>query len=350
MPTRWVLHVDLDQFVAAVEIRRRPELAGRPVVIGGRGDPTERAVVATASYEAREFGIRSGTPLRTAARRCPDAVFLPADNPAYEAASDEVMAVLRSFPVVVEVMGWDEAFLGVGTDDPEALARDVQHAVAERTGLSCTVGIGDNTLRAKIATEFGKPAGTFRLTRHNWFATMGDRPTTALWGIGTRTARRLSELGHRTVTELAEARPGELAERIGPAMGPYYVQLARGIGREEVSDAPHVARSRSRETTFQTDLDDWALVGEEIAALARRVADDVAAEGRPAVRIGVKLRFAPFLTRGRSATLPAPTSAPEELVTGALAVLDLFEEGHRTRPVRLAGVRAEFPPPCPQQP
>ncbi|ODU03709.1 MAG: DNA polymerase IV [Pseudonocardia sp. SCN 72-86] len=342
---RWVLHVDLDQFIAAVEVRRRPELAGLPVVVGGRGDPTERAVVATASYEVREFGVRSGMPLRTAAKRCPGAVFLPADNPAYEEASDEVMTVLRSLPVIVEVMGWDEAFLGAVTDDPEALAQDVQRAVSERTGLSCTVGIGDNTLRAKIATEFGKPAGTFRLTRHNWFATMGDRPTTALWGIGTRTARRLAELGYRTVTELAEARPGDLAERIGPAMGPYFVQLARGIGREEVSDAPHVARSRSRETTFQTDLDDWAAVGEEIAALARRVADDVAAEGRPAVRIGVKLRFVPFTTRGRSATLPAPASAPEELVAGALAVLDLFEERYRTRPVRLAGVRAEFPPP-----
>ncbi|AEA26106.1 DNA polymerase IV [Pseudonocardia dioxanivorans CB1190] len=344
-PTRWVLHVDLDQFIAAVEVRRRPELAGRPVVVGGNGDPSERAVVATASYEAREFGVRSGMPLRVAARRCPDAVFLPSDGPAYEEASERVMAVLRSFPVVVEVLGWDEAFLGAVTDDPEALAHDVQRAVTERTGLSCTVGIGDNTLRAKIATEFGKPAGTFRLTRFNWFATMGDRPTTALWGIGTRTARRLTELGYTTVTELAEARPSDLAERIGPAMGPYYVQLARGIGREEVSDAPHVARSRSRETTFQQNLESWAAVREEVAALALRVADDVRAEGRPALRVGVKVRFAPFTTRGRSATLPAPTSDPDDLVAAALAVLDLFEERNRQRPVRLLGVRAEFGPP-----
>ena len=129
----WVLHVDLDQFLAAVEVLRRPELAGRPVVVGGDGDPARpRQVVATASYEARAFGVRSGMPLRPAARRCPDAVFLPSDRPAYDAASAEVMATLRSFPVVVEVWGWDEAFVGAVTDDPEALARAVQAAGARR--------------------------------------------------------------------------------------------------------------------------------------------------------------------------------------------------------------------------
>ena len=340
-PSPWVLHVDLDQFIAAVEVLRRPELAGRPVVVGGNGDPSERAVVATASYEAREFGVRSGLPLRLAARRCPDAVFLPSDGPAYDEASQRVVAVLRSFPVVVEVLGWDEAFLGAVTDDPEALARDVQRAVLERTGLSCTVGIGDNTLRAKIATEFGKPAGVFRLTRFNWFAVMGDRPTDALWGIGSRTARKLAELGLTTVTELAEARPSELAERLGPAMGPYYVQLARGLGREEVVGTPHVARSRSRETTFQRNLT-WDELRDEIVELAQRVAADVAAEGRPAARVGVKVRFAPFSTRSRSATLTAPTSDPAELEAAALAVLDLFEPRYRDREVRLLGVRAEL--------
>lgn len=341
---RWVLHVDLDQFIAAVEVLRRPELAGRPVVVGGNGDPTERAVVATASYEAREFGVHSGMALRLAARRCPGAVFLPSDAPAYEEASAQVMDVLRSFPLVVEELGWDEAFLGAVTDDPQVLAHEVQQAVLDRTALSCTVGIGDNTLRAKIATGFGKPAGTFRLTRYNWFAVMGDRPTDALWGVGSRTARKLAELGLTTVTELAQARPSELAERLGPAMGPYYVQLGRGLGREEVVGTPRVARSRSRETTFQQNIG-WARVPAEVAVLARRVAADVAAEGRPAVRIGVKVRFAPFTTRSRSATLPAPTSDPARIEDAALAVLDLFEPRHREREVRLLGVRAEFPPP-----
>src|ERR671915_644726 len=129
----WVLHVDIDQFLAAVEILRRPELAGHPVVVGGDGNPNRpRQVVATASYEARAFGVRSGMPLRTAARKCPDAVFLPSDPEAYEEASERVMATLREFPVVVEVYGWDEAFLGADTDDPETLAREIQHAVTAR--------------------------------------------------------------------------------------------------------------------------------------------------------------------------------------------------------------------------
>ncbi|HEY4418010.1 MAG TPA: DNA polymerase IV, partial [Pseudonocardia sp.] len=183
----WVLHVDLDQFIAAVEILRRPELAGLPVVVGGKGDPTQRAVVASASYEARAHGVRSGLPMRTAVKRCPDAVFLPADNPHYEEVSAEVMATLRGFDgVVIEVMGWDEAFVGAHTDDPEALARAIRAAVLARTRLSCSVGIGDNMLRAKLATEFAKPGtgdGVFRLTAANWDEVMAHRPTRALWGI-----------------------------------------------------------------------------------------------------------------------------------------------------------------------
>ena len=154
----WVLHVDMDQFIAAVEILRRPELAGLPVIVGGRGDPTERAVVSTATYEAREFGIRSGMPLKLAVRRCPDAVLLPVDAPAYEAASAVVMDTLRAIPgAVVEVLGWDEAFVGIETDDPEEVARTIQADVLEATQLHCSVGIGDTKVRAKIATEFGKP-------------------------------------------------------------------------------------------------------------------------------------------------------------------------------------------------
>lgn len=164
--TAWVLHVDMDQFIAAVEVLRRPELAGVPVIVGGRGDPTERAVVSTASYEARAFGIGSGMPLKIAARKAPpDAVFLPVDHAAYEQASEDVMTTLRGLPgVVLEVIGWDECFLGVETDDPESVARSAQAAVLAATGLHCSVGVGDNKIRAKIATEFGKPRGTFRLT------------------------------------------------------------------------------------------------------------------------------------------------------------------------------------------
>src|SRR5262245_24881488 len=205
---RWILHVDLDEFLAAVEVRRHPELRGRPVVVGGNGDPTQpRQVVATASYEAREFGIHSGMPLRTAVRRCPDAVFLPSDKPTYDDASAEVMDVLRRFPVVVEVWGWDEAAVGTDTDDPETLAAELQRAVLAATGLHCSIGIGDNKLRAKTATAFAKPAGRYRLTADNWLEGMGDRPTAALWSGGTKTARKLAELGTDTDRQRASADP-----------------------------------------------------------------------------------------------------------------------------------------------
>jgi DNA polymerase IV len=338
-PAGWVLHFDLDQFIAAVEVLRHPELAGRPVVVGGAGDPTQRAVVATASYEARTYGIHSGMPLRTAAKRCPDAVFLPSDFAAYEEASAKVMATLREFDVVVEVMGWDEAFLGALTDDPEALAHDVQDAVLSATRLYSSIGIGDNKLRAKLATGFAKPAGVYRLTAENWYEVMAHRPTDALWGIGRRTARKLAELGLITVEQLAAADQQQLAERLGPTMGPWYVRLARGGGISPVVGTPYVPRSRSRETTFQTDLADWDQVRAEVARLAQRVTADVVAERRPAIRVGVKVRFAPFFTHTRSMTLDRPTSDAAELEAAAITVLDRFED---RRPVRLLGVRAEF--------
>jgi DNA polymerase-4 len=348
----WVLHVDLDEFLAAVEVQRRPELTGRPVVVGGAGDPTRRGVVATASYEAREFGVRSGMPLRTAARLCPDAVFLPSDVPTYELVSEEVMDVLRRF-AVVEVLGWDEAFLGLpagssdGADadadvDPAALAADVQRAVAEATGLSCSVGIGDNRIRAKVATGFAKPAGVYRLTQDTWFDVMGDRPTEALWGVGAKTSRKLAEMGILTVRQLALTDRAVLAERFGPTMGPWYRVLALGLGGTTVDPSPHVARSRSREVTFQRNLPVGADLAEHIAALAHRVAADVADEGRPAVRVAVKVRFAPFFTHTRSVALAAPTGDPALLEQAAHDALARFR---LDQPIRLLGVRADLAPP-----
>jgi DNA polymerase IV len=335
----WVLHVDLDEFLAAVEIARRPELRGKPVVVGGKGDPTERAVVATASYAAREFGIRSGMPLRTAARRCPEAVFLPSNPPTYEAVSEQVMATLRRFPVVVEVLGWDEAFLGAHTGDPEALAGDVRRAVKQATGLVCSVGIGDNRLRAKLATGFAKPAGIYRLTRENWMRLMGERPTDALWGIGPKTAKKLAAAGITSVYQLAATDTDELARRFGPTMGPWYRALALGAGGTDVSAEKYLARSRSRETTFQQNITDRPELETQLVALAERVAADVAGEGRPAARVAVKVRFAPFFTHTRSVTMSAPTSDAGEITAAALGLLDKFEPG---RAVRLLGVRADF--------
>ena len=339
----WVLHVDMDQFIAAVEVLRRPELAGLPVVVGGRGDPTERGVVSTASYEARAFGVRSGMPLRTAVRRCPDAVVLPVDKPAYDAASAVVMQTLRAVPgTVVEVLGWDEAFVGVEADDPEPVARRIQADVLAATDLHCTVGIGDTKVRAKIATELGKPRGTFRLTRDTWFDVMGERPTKELWGVGPRISQRLAGLGIVTVLDLANADTALLAAEFGPQTGPWVRALGRGESSSTVDDTPWVARAHGRETTFQTDLTGAPEVEEALRVLAAQVVDDLRAEGRDCARVHLKVRFAPFFTVNRSRKLSEPTSDAGVL---AATATELFRRLADDRPVRLLGIRGEMVPP-----
>ena len=339
---QWVLHVDLDQFIAAVEVLRRPELAGKPVIVGGRGDPTERAVVSTASYEARAFGVGSGMPLRVAARKVPDAVILPVDREAYLAASEEVMASLRARPgAVVQVLGWDEAFVGTQTEDPEAYARELQAAVLETTRLHCSVGIGDTLVRAKNATDLGKPAGVFRLTAENWLEVMGGRPTRELWGVGPKISGRLAKLGITTVSELAAADPQSLAPEFGPKMGPWYAELGRGDGSSEVDDTPWVARGHSRETTFQRDLTELDQVRGAVRELTAGVLKDVAAEGRPVIGLTLKVRYAPFTTKTHARKIPE-TFDTQEVLARALDLAEAIEAG---RPVRLLGLRAEMPMP-----
>jgi len=329
--SRWVLHVDLDQFIAAVEMDRRPELRGKPVVVGGDGDPAKRGVVSTASYAAREFGVHSGQPLRTALKRCPDCVFLAVDADAYNAVSAQVMTVLRETGRPVEVLGWDEAFIGADTDDPEGFARGLAADVKAATRLDCSVGIGDNKLQAKIATGFGKPAGVFRLTTATWFDLLGDRPPDIIWGIGAKTTAKLAGLGVTTVRELAAADPDRLAREFGPMTGPWLVLLGRGRGEAEVDPTPYVARSHGREVTFQRNIADWAVVRAEVSRLAAQVAGELS--GRPVARVVVKVRYAPFITVTHGVALTGMIEA------AALAALGLFEPD---RPVRLLGVRAEF--------
>ncbi|NKY85400.1 DNA polymerase IV [Nocardia veterana] len=355
---RWILHVDLDQFQAAVEFRRHPELRGQPVIVGGNGDPNEpRKVVTCASYPARGFGVRAGMPLRTALRKCPDGVFLPLDMATYEEASDEVMNVLRSFPVRVEVLGWDEAFLAADTDDPEQLAREIRSAVAE-LNLTCSIGVGDNKLRAKLATGFAKSvgkgrdgpepapaehpaAGIFRLTAENWNELMADRPTSALWGIGNRIAARMAALGINTVAELAAADRAVLAAEFGPTTGPYLWVLGHGAGDTEVVTEPRIPVGRSKSETFPHDLTEREEIRAQVARLAREVAEEMAAAGRVGTRVGVTVRTNTFYTRTKQQKLPEPTIDAEVIVATALEVMDRFE---LDRPVRLLGVRLELVP------
>jgi len=344
MSPRWVLHVDLDQFLASVELRRHPELAGLPVIVGGNGDPTEpRKVVTCASYEAREFGVRAGMPLRTAARHCPDATFLPSDPAAYDAASDQVMGLLRDLGHPVEVWGWDEAYLGANVDDPVGLAEQIRTVVASETGLSCSVGISDNKQRAKVATGFAKPAGIYRLTDANWMAVMGERGVDALWGVGPKTAKKLATLGITTVWELAHADAELLTSTFGPRTGLWLLLLAKGGGDTEVSAEPWVPRSRSHVVTFPRDLTDRAEMDLAVTELAQRALDDVVAQSRIVTRVAVTVRTATFYTRTKIRKLEQPSTDADVITAAALRVLDLFEPD---RPVRLLGVRLELAPPA----
>ncbi|WP_295146678.1 DNA polymerase IV [Saccharopolyspora sp.] len=342
---RVVLHVDLDQFIVAVELLRRPELRGRPVLVGGTGDPTRRGVVAGASYEAREFGVRSGTPLRTALKRCPQAVFLAVDRDAYLAKSALFTAALREFGGIVEEAGWDEAFLQLDTADAQHDAESVRSAVPARTGLTCSVGIGDNKLRAKLASGFAKPGsplrdetGTFRLDQHNWAPTMHQRSPEALWGIGRKTAARLAEHGLTTVGALAAADRSALAATFGPRNGPWLVALARGIDPTPVRGEPYRPRSYGREFTFQEDVRDPAELRAELARLSHLVADDLREHSCRAGRVVVKLRDSHFRTHSHGTPVDPPSADPETLTAASHRALARFTP---TRPTRLIGTRAE---------
>ncbi|KRF17434.1 DNA polymerase IV [Nocardioides sp. Soil797] len=339
----WVLHVDMDQFLAAVEILRNPDLAGKPVVVGGRGDPGERAVVSTASYEARAFGVRSGMPLRNAKRKIPDAVFLPVDFPVYEAASEKVMQTLRAVPgAVVQVLGWDEAFVGIETEDPQTVARDIRSRVLAATDLHCSIGVGDSLIRAKNATDLGKPRGVFTLTRDNWLEVMGERPTKDLWGVGPRTSARLAGHDITTVNQLAGTPIELLTAEFGPNTGVHVHRLGTGEGTAVVDDTPWVPRAHGRETTYQQDLTTPAEVDAAVRALAAQVVDDIRGEGRECLRVHLKVRFVPFFTFNRSRKLKEPTYDVDLIADTALDLLAGLED---ERAIRLLGVRAEMVPP-----
>jgi DNA polymerase-4 len=229
--------------------------------------------------------------------------------------------------------------MGISAEDPDEFARSVQAAVLDRTELWCSIGVGDTKLRAKLASGFAKPRGVFRLTKRNWDQVMGELPTKALWGIGSKTAAKLASIGLETVSELATADEELLASTFGPRIGPWLRQLGAGEGGSDVSAEPREARGVSRERTFQTDLDDPEQVRAELLRLTRELMEDLRRDGRAVMRVSVKVRFVPFITKQKSLKLAKSTLDPEAIEEGVLTALARFE---LDRKVRLLGVRAEF--------
>jgi DNA polymerase-4 len=327
----------MDAFFANAERLRRPELAGRPIVVGGRGDPTQRGVVSSASYEARAYGIRSGMPLRTAFRHCPSAVFLPVDFAWYRELSERFKAALREFADVIEDAGIDEAFADLtrvegGSED---LARAIQVRIRERTGLSCSIGIAANKLLAKMASDLDKPEGLTVLGKGDLEARIWPLPTRALPGVGPKTESRLRELGASRVGELAELPLDVLTDAFGPARGAHLHRAARGI--DESPLVPHQEpRSVGREITFEQDVDDPSAVARALGELLGDACARLRRDGFAGRVVGVKLRFADFETHSHAETLPAATDDPAALREAAFRCLGRFAIEKK---VRLVGVR-----------
>jgi DNA polymerase-4 len=331
--SRAVAHLDLDAFYATVELRRRPELAGRPVIVAGSGP---RAVVTTASYEARRFGVGSAMPASRARRLCPDAVVIPPDFTAYREVSARVMALVRATVDSVEVVGLDEAYLDLtGLLAPRAAMRRLVREIREQTGMSASVGIGPNKLVAKVASDAEKPAGFVCLTREEACARFAARPPSLVPGIGAKTAEKLEALGFTSLGALAAADPAVLAARFGARQGPWLVRRAQFHSSDEVEPVRE-AVSESRETTFDVDHADPAWLESRLRRLAAELCDGLARHERRGRTIAIKVRLDDFTTVTRARTLPAATCDPE--LVGDVAVA-LLREYAPPRPVRLLGVR-----------
>lgn len=339
MAGRTILHVDMDAFYAAVEQLRRPELRGKPVVVGGDGDPTKRGVVSTASYEARAYGVHSAMPLRTAYRLCPHAVFLPVDFAAYREVSERMHAILRDTGARVQSMGFDEAFLDVSDlpESGEAIARAIRRRIADELHLTASVGVGPNRLVAKIASNLQKPDGLTVITEAQVQRRLAPLPVTVLWGVGPKTAAALRERFEvRTVGDLAGLALESLQGAFGAHHGAQLYRVARGLDDSPV-ETEWEPKSLSRERTFQVDLRRADTIRQEIARLAREVAADLRDGGHRAATITLKVRLVPFHTVTRAQTLPAPVDDADTLVATATALLTRVT---LDRPVRLLGVRA----------
>jgi DNA polymerase-4 len=334
-----ILHVDMDAFFASVEIRRRPELRNRPVVVGG----SQRGVVAAASYAARRYGVRSAMSMSQALRLCPDLVVLPPDRPAYSAASATVMAILRDVTPRVEPLSLDEAFLDVSgagklAGRPGQIGIAIRARVADQLGLSCSVGIASTKFVAKLASAHCKPDGLLVVPVASTLQFLHPLPVTVLWGVGARTAEQLYRLGVRTVADLSATPLSTLRRALGPAVADHLHELAHGRDPRIVQTG-EVEKSISSDHTVEFDLTEVADIERELLRLSDDVGRRVRDRGFVARTIGIKIRFADFRTVTRVRTLPGWTDSSNTIFKTAT---ELYRSLDLDRPrVRLVGVKCE---------
>jgi DNA polymerase IV len=330
---RCYAHLDMDAFYVAVELQRRPELKGLPVVVAGTGP---RAVVTTASYEARRFGVFSATPAERARRLCPDAVFLPPDFELYRARSRDVFTVLRDHVDKVEGASLDEAYLDLtGIERPKAAARRIQNAVKEGTGLTCSIGIGPSKLVAKVASDAEKPDGFVVLSQEEARDRFKEASPGLIPGIGPRTTEKLRRGGVTTLDQLRRVPVQQLIDAFGPGTGPYLLRLANFDDDREVTPV-RLAKSESRETTFDTDIHDQAELERILVDLSLQLCERLVKQDQRGRNIAIKVRLDDFSTFTRATTIAEATNDPETVTPIALDLLRAFAA---PRPVRLLGVR-----------
>ena len=334
MSKRVIAHLDCDAFYATVELLRRPELVGKPVIVAGSGP---RAVVTTASYEARRFGVGSAMPASRARRLCPDAVVIPPDFKAYSATSKNVWAIVRERLDRVQQLGIDEGYADLsGVEKPLRVLREVVEAVKERTGIVVSVGVGPSRLIAKCCSDLGKPAGFVAMGREEACVRFATSPTSRVPGIGPKTAERLAELGVRTLGQLQTADEARLAARFGTNTARFLKARALFEDDSPVQTERGAAKSRSTERTFDEDVDSLERLESSLAEMAGELCEALRRRGRRGRTIAIKVRLDDWTTVTRARTLEAATNETPTVTGTAVALLRAYAP---PRPVRLLGVR-----------
>jgi DNA polymerase-4 len=330
---RVIAHLDLDAFFVSVELLKRPDLQGLPVIVAGSGP---RSVVTTASYAARRFGVGSAMPAAKALRLCPTAIVIPPDGASYREMSGRVMDVVRSHVDLVEQAGLDEAYVDLtGMTAPAAAMRRICVDIKTTTQLDASIGIGPNRLVAKMASDLEKPRGFVQLTREQACHRFAQQSCSLIPGIGPKTQHRLHRLGVNLVEQLANAAEEDLVAEFGPRHGPWLIQRARFIDETPVEPVRE-AVSESRETTFDVDLTDPAEIERRLDLLSGELCSALQTHGHRGRTIGIKVRYDDFDTHTRARTVPEPINDAPTVASIARQLLRSFAPN---RPVRLLGVR-----------